>query len=151
MVIPRTDPVQPDAPRARPAVPRRDLRYLDPRRLVTTEVFLRGLSTSRSGSRSGIDVVAGMTRRRGARGGSDGAAATFLSPLPPDGAQTLEDVDHRLCARRSRRERRKGWPLRKRVVALELEAVASRVEGVLFVNSVLRRRGAPAPAQRRSR
>jgi hypothetical protein len=33
-------------------------------------------------------------------------------------------------------ERRRGWPLRKAVLALELQAVASRVDGVLLVNEL---------------
>jgi hypothetical protein len=50
--------------------------------------------------------------------------------------QTLEDLTTVLRAPQLA-ERRKGWPLRKRVVAAELEAVVNRVEGVLFVNSLL--------------
>jgi len=71
------------------------------------------------------------------------ALRAFLSPLPPDGVQTLEDVTTVLRAPQ-RAERRKGWPLRKRVVAAELEAVANRVDGVLFVNDLLVAQGTGA-------
>jgi hypothetical protein len=40
---------------------------------------------------------------------------------------------------------RRGWPLRKAVVDLELVAVASRVHGVLFVNQIQVAKGAEAP------
>jgi len=83
----------------------------------------------------GIAVVAGMAVAE-VREAVVAALRAFLSPLPADGVQTLEDLTTVLRAPQLA-ERRKGWPLRKRVVAAELEAVVNRVEGVLFVNSLL--------------
>ena len=71
------------------------------------------------------------------------ALREFLSPLPPDGMQTLEDLTTVLRAPQ-RAERSKGWPLSKRVVAAELDAVVNRVEGVLLVNNLLVAQGTGA-------
>jgi hypothetical protein len=53
MLIPRSDPKQPDAPVPDDVFLNTVCRYLDPRRLVTTELFLRGPVTNKSGCRSG--------------------------------------------------------------------------------------------------
>ena len=135
MVLPRTDPLQPDAPRPDRFFLNTICDYLDPRRLVTTEVILRGPVYKPIWISVGIAVVAGMAVAE-VREAVVRALRAFLSPLPPDGVQTLEDVSTVLRAPQ-RAERRKGWPLRKRVVAAELEAVVNRVEGVLFVNNLL--------------
>jgi len=135
MVLPRTDPLQPDAPRPDRYFLDAICDYLDPRRLVTTEVILRGPVYHSIWISVGIAVVAGMAVAE-VREAVAQALRDFLSPLPPDGVQTLEDVTSVLRAPQLA-ERRKGWPLRKRVVAAELEAVVNRVEGVLFVNSLL--------------
>src|SRR5262249_19649116 len=135
MVLPRTDPLQPDAPRPDRYFLDAICDYLDPRRLVTTEVILRGPVYRSIWISVGIAVVAGMGVPE-VRENVGQALRDFLSPLPPDGVQTLEDVTSVLRAPQLA-ERRKGWPLRKRVVAAELEAVVNRVEGVLFVNSLL--------------
>jgi hypothetical protein len=135
MVLPRTDPLQPDAPRPDRFFLNTICDYLDPRRLVTTEVILRGPIYKPIWISVGIAVVAGMAVAE-VREAVVAALRAFLSPLPADGVQTLEDLTTVLRAPQLA-ERRKGWPLRKRVVAAELEAVVNRVEGVLFVNSLL--------------
>lgn len=135
MVLPRTDPLQPDAPRPDRFFLNAICDYLDPRRLVTTEIVLRGPTYKPIWISVGIAVVAGMAVAE-VRDAVAKVLRAFLSPLPADGAQTLEDVTTVLRAPQ-RTERRKGWPLRKRVVAAELEAVVNRVEGVLFVNDLL--------------
>jgi hypothetical protein len=142
MVLPRTDPLQPDAPRPDRFFINAICDYLDPRRLVTTEVILRGPVYKPIWVSVGITVVAGMAVPE-VRDAVTAALRAFLSPLPPDGVQTLEDVTTVLRAPQ-RAERRKGWPLRKRVVAAELEAVVNRVDGVLFVNSLLVAQGTGA-------
>jgi hypothetical protein len=144
MVIPRTDPLQPDAPRPDRFFLNTICDYLDPRRLVTTEVVLRGPVYVPVWISVGINVVAGMAvaevREAVGRG-----LREFLSPLPAGGVQTLEDVTTVLRAPQVA-ERRKGWPLRKRVVAAELEAVVNRIDGVLFVNNLFVASGT-GPAQ----
>jgi baseplate J-like protein len=142
MVLPRTDPLQPDAPRPDRFFLNTICDYLDPRRLVTTEVILRGPIYKPIWISVGIVVVAGMAVPE-VREAVTAALRTFLSPLPADGMQRLDDVTTVLRAPQLA-ERRKGWPLRKRVVAAELDAVVNRVEGVLFVNSLLVAQGTGA-------
>lgn len=135
MVIPRTDPLQPDAPRPDRFFLNTICDYLDARRLVTTEVVLRGPVYVPVWISVGITVVAGMAVAEVREAVSRGLREC-LSPLPPGGTPSLEDVTTILRAPQVA-ERRRGWPLRKRVVAAELEAVVNRVEGVLFVNNLL--------------
>jgi hypothetical protein len=135
MLIPRTDPLQPDAPRPDRFFLNAVCDYLDPRRLITTELILRGPTYQPIFVSVGIAVVAGMSVAE-VRHAVDRALRDFLSPLPPGGVQALEDLTTVVRAPQVA-ERRKGWPLRKSVVALELQAVVNRVEGVLLVNNLL--------------
>jgi len=123
MVIPKYDTVQPDAP-----VPDRTFldaicRYIDERRLVTTEVFLRGPAYKSIYVSIGINVAAGTSVAE-VREAVKQELLRFLSPLPSlqDGLSQDQMINP------------DGWPLRKNVVALELLAVANRVRGVLTVN-----------------
>jgi predicted phage baseplate assembly protein len=146
MLIPRTDPLQPDAPRPDRFFINTVCDHLDARRLVTTEVILRGPTYRSVWVSVGIAVIAGMSVAE-VREAVSVAVREFLSPLPPGGVQTLEDVT--TVARAPQVVgRRKGWPLRKPVVALELQAVVNRVEGVLLVNNLFLAagNGAPEPA-----
>jgi predicted phage baseplate assembly protein len=126
LVIPRYDAVQPDAP-----IPDRLFldavcEYLDPRRLVTTEVFLRGPTYTPIWITVGIDVIAGASIPQ-VRDDVKKRLAAFLTPLPAPG----EDDG--------------GWPLQRSVMQLDLIAEASRVEGVRLVNGLqLAAGGGPA-------
>ncbi|HEX5749540.1 MAG TPA: baseplate J/gp47 family protein [Archangium sp.] len=116
LVIPRTEQ-EPPAPGAPDAFLDTIACWLGPRRLVTTELFIRRPRYVPLWVSVGITVVAGMqlvavTER------VKQALRDFLSPLPE------EDTD--------KPGARRGWPLRKSVLALELAAVVSRVEGVAF-------------------
>jgi hypothetical protein len=133
MIIPKHDPVQPDAP-----MPNRNFldtvcAYLDPRRLVTTEVFLRGPVYKQIWISAGINVESGRSIAE-VREEVKARLLQFLSPLeggpepPPDQSGEVE----------------RGWPLRKPVVALELMARASAVPGVSLVNRVLLAEGVEA-------
>jgi len=135
LVIPKTDSRQPEAPEPDRLFLDAICRYLDPRRLVTTELFLRGPVYRSIWVSLGIDIVAGATFPQ-LREDVRRALLQYLSPLPPPDAPALEDVDV-VLGTPAYAERRKGWPLRKAVVDLELLAVASRVPGVLLVNRVL--------------
>jgi hypothetical protein len=120
LVIPKYDPVQPDAP-----VPDRTFLnaicgYLDPRRLVTNEVFLRGPSYLPVWVSVGITVTPGESAAE-VRERVRKRLAEFLSPF--------------------------RWPLRKAVARLELMAEASRVEGVQQVNGLSLAQGAAPPAE----
>jgi hypothetical protein len=117
LVIPSYDPVQPDAP-----VPDRLFldtvcSYLDPRRLVTTELFLRGPVYKPIRLSVGIKAVAGSAAQ--VTEAVRQALSDYLSPLPQAPGQPG------------------GWPLRTPVVALELATVAGRVPGVVAVQNVL--------------
>jgi hypothetical protein len=134
MVAPRRDPEQPDAPR--PDRPFLDAicAWIDPRRLVTTEVFLRGPTYKRVWLSVGIDVA---TERSIAevRQAVEQALRTALAPLPPPGAEPGAEPLLPVFAGPTATTPR-GWPLRKPVVALELAAAAARVPGVTAVREL---------------
>ncbi|HEY2963001.1 MAG TPA: baseplate J/gp47 family protein [Pyrinomonadaceae bacterium] len=135
MLIPRYDPKQPDAPNADAIFLDTICRYLDPRRLVTTQLFLRGPSYKQIWVSAGINVVAGISTAD-VREAVKQALLGFLAPLQQSPAGLLDNQVTLLNAP-SYGSMKKGWPLRKPVTARELLAVASRVAGVLLVNDVL--------------
>jgi hypothetical protein len=121
MVIPKYDAVQPDAP-----VPDRIFldticKYIDQRRLVTSEIFLRGPVYKPLYISIGINVEPGFSVAE-IRETVKQELLNFLSPLP---AITTNDCQ---------KIHPDGYPLGKPVVALELLSVANRVRGVLLVN-----------------
>jgi hypothetical protein len=122
LVIPRNDPAHPGAPE--PDQPFLDAicDYIDPRRLVTTEVFLRGPKYKGIWISVGFDPVAGQSVGE-VRDAIKAALTAFLSPLPTPGG-TFPHAET-------------GWPRLKSVVPLELLAIASRVPGVDLVRPVL--------------
>lgn len=127
LVIPSSDPNQPAAPVPDKLFLDAICAYLNPRRLVTTEVFLRGPVYKPIWISVGINVVEGVGIAQ-VREAVRSALLQFLAPLGAD-AQP-------------------GWPLRKPVNDRELLAVASRVRDVLSVNNVLIAEGSlPATAQ----
>jgi hypothetical protein len=117
LVIPRNDPAQPDAPEPDRLFLDTVCRYLDPRRVVTTEVHVRGPDYVKVWVSIGFEVVPGRDLAP-VREAVKAAIRAFLSPLTGgfDGA---------------------GWPLQKSVEKLELWAVATRVDGVSKVTDVL--------------
>lgn len=133
MAIPSADPVTPAAPRADDRFLNALCRYLDPRRLVTTELVLRGALYK------GVWVSIGVT----VAGGHDTAVVTdavkariraYLSPLPADPGFAASSsqlygpaVDPAL----------RGWPLERPVHARAILAEAARVPGVTEVANVL--------------
>lgn len=123
LVIPRNDPAHPDAPE--PDQPFLDAicDYIDPRRLVTTEVFLRGPAYKGIWISVGFDPVAGQSVGD-VRDAIKAALTAFLAPLPASADLGFAHA-------------RTGWPRLKSVVPLELLAVASRVPGVDLVRPVL--------------
>jgi Baseplate J-like protein len=133
MVIPRNDPKQPDAPVADAIFLNTICRYLDPRRLVTTELHLRGPVYKPIWISAGINVVAGVATAE-VREAVKRALLDFLAPVSSSTGLTdsLTSLTTPTFA-----TTQKGWPLSKAVTARELLAVASRVAGVLLVNDVL--------------
>ncbi|MCX7791736.1 MAG: putative baseplate assembly protein, partial [Chloroflexaceae bacterium] len=125
LLIPRYDPLQPDAPMPDRLFLDAVCAYLDPRRLVTSEVFLRGPVYKGIWISVGIDLVAGAAAAEVRERVRDELLRT-LAPLPATPGPDAEG----------------GWPLRKPVAARELMAVATRVTGVLLVNDLLLAEGA---------
>lgn len=124
MVVPRFDPRQPDAPRPDDNFLRAVACWLEPRRLVTTAVFVRGPVYQPIWIAMGIEVVATFNAAE-VREAVKRALRRHLASVPP----SAEGPDAT------------GWPLRKAVLAAELVTVASRVAGVSLVNEVRLARG----------
>lgn len=117
LVIPLTDPAQPGAPRPDRLFLETVCQYLEPRRILTTEVHVHGPNYKPIWVSAGIDVVPGRNEgvvqeevRR--------SIEKFLSPLTGG----FEE---------------QGWPLEKQVDAAEISAAAARVDGIAKVNQVL--------------
>jgi predicted phage baseplate assembly protein len=134
VVLPAYDPVQPDAPAPDQRLLGAVACWLEPRRLVTTELVLRGPIYVPIQISIAIEVVAGVAQAE-VRDAVKAAILQFLSPLPPPGTRLLDDRVALLTSPQQARAAR-GWPLGKAVVALELQAVASRVPGVDLVQPV---------------
>lgn len=117
MVIPARDATGSDTPKPNRLFLDTICDYLDPRRVVTTELHVRGPRYKEIWVSAGIDVVPGESIAP-VREAVKRAIRDFLSPLT--GGFEGE-----------------GWPLDKAVEALEIWAVATRVEGVAKVNEVL--------------
>ena len=117
MVIPRFDPVQPEAPTPDLLFLNTVCAYLNPRRLITTEVHVRGPRYVPVMVSVGVEGVAGRDPVAG-REAVEAALRRFLSPL--DGGFE-----------------RTGWPLGRDVETLELVVEVARVPGVAKVNGML--------------
>jgi len=130
LVIPSFDARQPEAP-----FPDRELlnticSYLDTRRLVTTEVFLRGPDYVGIWISMGIEVVAGLNDGP-VREAVKSRIEDFLAPIAGGRQQLSDDPTGLLTTPSASAD--KGWPLRKAVNTLELAAEAARVPGVQLV------------------
>lgn len=132
LAIPRHDPGQPDAPRADRPFLNALCRHLDPRRLVTTELVVRGADYKGVWISVGIEAAAGYAiaqvvddvKRR---------LRDALAPIGPAGAMPREAA---LFAPRTADPAR-GWPLRTAVASRVLLAEVARVSGVTSVADVL--------------
>jgi len=123
LVIPQSDPVHPNAPAPDLLFLNAVCRWLDPRRLITTEVHVRGPQYQQIWVSVGIEVLPGQVATL-VRQAVKAAVQSFLSPLtgglPAPDASTGP-----------------GWPLSTAVRSQDIEAVATRVPGVRYVDSVL--------------
>jgi hypothetical protein len=144
MLIPVFDPVNPNFPSPSNDFLDTICSYLDTRRLITSEVFLRGPVYVGIWISIGIQVLPGMTAGP-VREAVKTAVLDFLAPdlggpqQLPDNPATLFNAPLTAVY--------KGWPLGKSVIALELMAVAGRVPGVEFVQPVLLAQSGAAVAQ----
>lgn len=124
LAIPAQDARHPAAPRSDAAFLDALCRWLDPRRLVTTELVLRGADYQGLWISVGLDIAPGHAA-------ADVIAAVrarllaHLSPLPGDGLGfAAEPLLYETP------EVPRGWPLGKAVSARALLAEAARVPGV---------------------
>lgn len=139
MAIPSSDPEQPDAPRADRLFLDTLCRYLDARRLVTTELIVRGAVYKQLWISVGVDVAAGYSIAEV----TENIKQRLRAVLAPVGAGGYSDRVSALFALRTPDPAR-GWPLRKAVTAKELLAETARVDGVTSVVDVLLAEGALA-------
>ncbi len=134
MVIPRSDTTHPYAPVPDQMFLDELCRYLEPRRLITTEMFLRGPDYKDITVSIGISVVPGMSFAQ-VREAVKEAVRQYLSPLPVEGSGLLDGNTPIYAA--PVKSSGQGWPLNKDVHSEELRAAASRVSGVLSINDLL--------------
>jgi hypothetical protein len=128
LVVPRNDPRRPDAPEPDRQSLDAICAYLDTRRLITTELLLRGPAYRDVWVSIGFEAQAGVPVPQ-VREAIKREVGQFLSPLP-DPSLDLLDEDAAPGLQR-------GWPLWKPLLDRELMAVASRVPGVLLITGVL--------------
>jgi hypothetical protein len=148
MVIPRFDPKNPDAPMPDRVFLDAICRHLDPRRLVTTELIIRGPVYKPIWISVGINTLAGVSPAE-TREAVKKTLLDFLAPVRQDvdspRALSLENQAAFLITPQYA-WLQKGWPLRKAVTDRELMAVAGRVPGVQLVTDVFIADGGKPPA-----
>ena len=132
MAIPSFDPEQPDAPRANRLFLNALCRYLDPRRLVTTELVIRGADYKGIWISVGVEVATGLSIAEVVENVKTRLRA-LLSPIGPAGCDPRAMP---LFTPRSTDPAR-GWPLRTAVSSRVLLAEVARVPGVTAVADVL--------------
>lgn len=142
MAIPTRDPAHPDAPRADRPFLNALCNYLDPRRLVTTELVLRGPDYVGIWISIGIDVAGGYAVAEVVETVTARIKA-YLSPLAAPGMPMPQlpmlygpDIDPAL----------RGWPLARPVHSRALLAEVGRAAGVVEVADVLLAQGSKAGA-----
>lgn len=132
MLIPAYDPDQPDAPLPRPPFLEAVCRHLDPRRLITTQIILRGPDYQGIWISIGVKVDAGFNESLVTEA-VKADIVRFLMPFTSGGREQLPDSDPVVLG--SATPKTNGWKLGKSVVALELVAVANRTRGVEFARN----------------
>jgi hypothetical protein len=141
MAIPQFDPGQPDAPRADRLFLNALCRHLDPRRLVTTELVVRGATYKGIWISVGIEAAAGFAIAEVV----EAVKARLRATLAPIGPQGNVPRDAPLFTPR-RTDPARGWPLRTAVASRVLLAEVARVPGVTSVSDVLLAEGLRAAA-----
>jgi len=134
LAIPSDDITHPDAPRANRPFLDALCRYLDPRRLLTTELVLRGPNYKGIWISVGIEVAAGKSIAETTEAVRHRLRA-FLSPLPESGAGFASQQGQLYGPPVDPAKR--GWPLNQSVNARVLLAEAARVAGVIAVAEVV--------------
>ena len=147
MVVPASDPQRPEAPAPDRLFLDAVCKWLDPRRLLTTEIFVRGPEYVPVYVSAGIVSMPGQLREQVRRDVQD-ALRTYLSPLLGGAAMAGVDASTNtdpMCdtstttttgATACPTPRGAGWPLGVEVRVQDLEAVITRVPGVRYVKAV---------------
>ncbi len=117
LIIPEFDPVYPLSPEPDQFMLDNVCRYLSPRRVLTTELHIRGPVYKEVWISVGLKVVPGFDPSP-VREAVKTEIQEFLSPLTGGFSGA-------------------GWPLEKTVDALEISAAVTRVDGVSKVNQLL--------------
>lgn len=117
VVWPRRDALHPSAPLPDRRTLQRVCEWLDARRLVTTELYVIPPRYVKIAVAVGIVIKPGYPIE-GVRRWAELIVRQYLAPVPPYGPEG------------------RGWPLGRRVVAGELEAAVSQVEGVEYVRNL---------------
>jgi hypothetical protein len=130
MVIPRSDPLYPNAPTPDLQFLNAVCAWLDPRRLVTTELHVRGPDYQPIWVSVGIEVLPGQVPSI-VRQQVIAAVSAFLSPLTGGLPAAPDGLAGGTAGTGA------GWPLGIAVSSQDIEAVATRVPGVRYVDSVL--------------
>jgi predicted phage baseplate assembly protein len=118
IVFPAEDPREPGAPLPDVSLLRRVAAYLDPRRLMTTELYVIPPTYVDIAVSVGVAVKQGY-QVDAVRRWVEQLLRQYLSPLPPGGPEG------------------QGWPLGRAVRRAELEAVSVQVAGVEYVEDEL--------------
>ncbi|WP_018353270.1 putative baseplate assembly protein [Longispora albida] len=118
VVFPPEDRYQPNAPMPDHALLRRVARYLDERRLVTTELYVIPPTYRRITVSAGVRVKDGY-QVDAVRRWVELILRQYLAPLPPYGPDGS------------------GWPLGRAVRRAELEAIAVQVDGVEYLEGLI--------------
>lgn len=114
VVWPARDPRHPDAPLPDAYQLKRVCRWLDAKRLVTTELYVIPPTYRRIALSLAVKVKDGFGLDA-VRDWVELVLRQYLAPLPPHGPEG------------------RGWPLGRRVLDRELEGIAMQVEGVEYV------------------
>lgn len=118
IVIPAYDPLHPDEPEPDRDQLQRVCAWLEPRRLVTTELYITPPTYVRLSVAVSVEAEADVGEET-LRNQVELALRQLLAPLPPFGPDG------------------KGWPFGRDVGERDLEAAVLRVQGVRLVNGVL--------------
>lgn len=140
LLIPRHDPRTPEYPVPDTAFLNAVCAHLETRRLITTEVFLRGPVYKDLWISVGIEVVSGQSAAA-VREAVETELRQYLAPLPLSAELLLEDPPAFVNTPQYQL-RKRGWPLRQAVTTGELEVTVSRVLGVSAVTGLLLATGA---------
>lgn len=133
LVIPQSDPVHPNAPVPDLLFLNSVCSWLNPCRLVTTEVHVRGPLYQQIWVSLGIEVLPGQVPTLVQQAVTT-AVQNFLSPLT--GGLPTSNASSGILAGNGGTSG-SGWPLSTAVRSQDIEAVATRVPGVRYVDSVL--------------